>query len=126
LESSKAKSSERDADFYRQQLEFSERNLGTVQEKLKQALEELSYVRNTELAKASQLNTELSGKLSQQQASIFDLNLKINTSQTEKAYAEDERRQLVSKVEILNAELKRLKQNEREQLSTIESLSAQL
>lgn len=87
LESSKSKSNEKDAEFYRQQFEFSERNLSTVQDKLKQALEELSYVRNTELAKASQLNTELSGKLSQMQASIFDLNLKINTSQTEKAYA---------------------------------------
>ena len=46
-------------------------------------------MRNTELAKASQLNTELSGRLSQLQASVFDLNLKIATSQTEKAYAED-------------------------------------
>lgn len=47
LESSKLKSNEKDAEFYRQQFEFSERNLNTVQEKLKQALEELSYVRNT-------------------------------------------------------------------------------
>lgn len=84
-----------------------------MQEKLKQALEELSYVRNTELAKVSQLNTELTGRLSQLQASIFDLNLKINTSQTEKAYAEDERRQLVGKLEAVNIELKRYKQYER-------------
>jgi|JI61114BRNA_FD_contig_81_1367117_length_1647_multi_2_in_0_out_0_2 chromosome segregation ATPase len=126
LESSKSKSNEKDAEFYRQQFEFSERNLGTVQEKLKQALEELSYVRNSELAKVSQLNTELAGRLSQTQASIFDLNLKINTSQTEKAYAEDERRQLIGKLEVVNIELKRYKQNEREQSSTIESLSSQL
>jgi chromosome segregation ATPase len=99
---SKGKSNEKDTEFYKQQLEFSERNLSTVQDKLKQALEELSYVRNTELAKASQLNTDLTGKLSQLQASIFDLNLKINTSQTERAYAEDERRQLLAKLDSYN------------------------
>jgi hypothetical protein len=98
----KGKSNEKDTEFYKQQLEFSERNLSTVQDKLKQALEELSYVRNTELAKASQLNTDLTGKLSQLQASIFDLNLKINTSQTERAYAEDERRQLLAKLDSYN------------------------
>jgi hypothetical protein len=43
----KGKSNEKDTEFYKQQFEYSERNLSTVQDKLKQALEELSYVRNT-------------------------------------------------------------------------------
>jgi hypothetical protein len=59
-------------------------------------------VRNTELVRASQLNIELTGKLSHMQASIFDLNLKISTSQTERAYAEDERRQLLAKLDTYN------------------------
>ncbi len=60
-----------------------------MQDKLKQALEELNFVRNTELAKMNQLNAELTAKLNQAQAQILDLNLKISTSQTEKIYIED-------------------------------------
>jgi cob(I)alamin adenosyltransferase len=51
----------------------------------------------------------LTNKLTQLQASIFDLNLKISTAQTEKAYTEDERKQLLIKIEGYNSEVKRLR-----------------